>query len=326
MCALFGWLDYKGNVPYNILKKLTQTLANAAEERGTDAAGIAYIRDNNVKIYKRPRSAYRIHFNIPYGTHSVMGHTRMATQGDKKHNFNNHPFHGHADIDFAFAHNGIIYNDTALRKEKGLPDTKIETDSYVAVQLIEQQENVSFNTLKQMAEAVHGSFTFTLLDESGKLYIIKGSNPMCLLHFESLGLFVYASTETIVNKALKQTGFSRLQPVSIQLAEGDMISIDKYGIAEKAEFKPYIGQYYGKQHYFQWYDDYMEAAGYNFHEELLLDICHIYGVDEEDILLLLDYGYSCDEIEEMLTDYDLINETLKLIKMTDDFVPFPIGT
>lgn len=108
MCALFGWLDYKGNVPYNILKKLTQTLANAAEERGTDAAGIAYIRDNNVKIYKRPRSAHRIHFNIPYGTHSVMGHTRMATQGDKKHNFNNHPFHGHADIDFAFAHNGII--------------------------------------------------------------------------------------------------------------------------------------------------------------------------------------------------------------------------
>ena len=36
MCALFGWLNYKGIIPKKILKKLTQALANAAEERGTD--------------------------------------------------------------------------------------------------------------------------------------------------------------------------------------------------------------------------------------------------------------------------------------------------
>ncbi len=36
MCALFGWLDYKGIIPKKLLKKLTQALANAAEERGTD--------------------------------------------------------------------------------------------------------------------------------------------------------------------------------------------------------------------------------------------------------------------------------------------------
>ena len=42
MCALFGWLDYKGIVSDKLLKKLTQALANAAEERGTDASGIAY--------------------------------------------------------------------------------------------------------------------------------------------------------------------------------------------------------------------------------------------------------------------------------------------
>ena len=54
MCALFGWLDYKHIVPYKVLKKLTQALANAAEERGTDAAGISYIKDGRVTIYKRP--------------------------------------------------------------------------------------------------------------------------------------------------------------------------------------------------------------------------------------------------------------------------------
>ena len=63
----------------------------------------------------------------------------LTTQGNEKFNYNNHPFYGHADKNFAFAHNGVLYNDIEVRKEKHLPKTKIETDSYVAVQLIEQQ-------------------------------------------------------------------------------------------------------------------------------------------------------------------------------------------
>lgn len=118
MCALFGWLDYKGIIPYKTLKKLTQALANATEERGTDAAGISYIRDGKVVIYKRPKPAHKIRFNAPYGTIAIMGHTRMTTQGNQKFNQNNHPFSGHADKDFAFAHNGVLYNDIKLRKTK----------------------------------------------------------------------------------------------------------------------------------------------------------------------------------------------------------------
>ena len=91
MCALFGWLDYKGIIPKKILKKLTQALANAAEERGTDAAGISYIKDGKVTVYKRPRAAHLIRFNAPDDTKVIMGHTRMATQGDKRHNYNRSP-------------------------------------------------------------------------------------------------------------------------------------------------------------------------------------------------------------------------------------------
>ena len=117
MCALFGWLDYKRIVPYRVLKKLTQALANAAEERGTDAAGISYIKDGKVTIYKRPKPAHKLHFAPPEGTRAVVGHTRLATQGSEKNNANNHPFHGTAgDTSFAFAHNGVLWNDRELRK------------------------------------------------------------------------------------------------------------------------------------------------------------------------------------------------------------------
>lgn len=308
MCALFGWLDYKGIVPYRVLKKLTQALANAAEERGTDAAGISYVQNDKVVIFKRPKAAHKLHFNVPEGTKAVMGHTRMTTQGNQKYNYNNHPFPGIAgNTSFAFAHNGVLWNDKELRKEKLIPDTHIETDSYAACQLIEKQGKLDFDSLKYMAETVKGNFTFTVLDEQNSLYIIKGSNPMYLLHFESLGIYVYASTESIMKAALRRLGFHKFASEKIDTIEGDIIRIDKCGEITRSRFEPKI--YRSK--YMSWYDD---EPYYNVHEEILLAYCGCYGVDSEDVELLLEYGFTCDEIEEMLMDTDLFNEALHDVK------------
>ena len=42
----------------------------------------------------------------------------------------------------ALAHNGVLYNDRELRREQHLPTTPIETDSYIAVQLLEQGQQL----------------------------------------------------------------------------------------------------------------------------------------------------------------------------------------
>ena len=312
MCALFGWLDYRGIVPYRVLRKLTQALANAAEERGTDAAGISYINGGRVTIFKRPKAAHKLHFNAPDGTKAVMGHTRFATQGDKKQNYNNHPFAGHADKEFAFAHNGVLWNDKELRRDKVIPDTYIDTDSYIGVQLIEKQGKLNFDSLQYMAETVEGNFTFTVLDQTNSLYIIKGSNPMCLLHFETIGLFVYASTESIMKKALKQLGLHKFESKRIDTDEGDILCIDTNGRISRSQFQPKI--YRSK--YLSWYDD---EPYYNVHEELLLAYCGCYGVDTADVELLLEFGYTCDEIEDMLADHSLLHETLCAIKGEEEY-------
>lgn len=308
MCSLFGWLDYQRIMPYRMLRKLTQALANAAEERGTDAAGISYVRNGDVIIYKRPKPAHKLHLNPPEGTRAVMGHTRMATQGDKSQNFNNHPFHGVAgDTEFAFAHNGVMWNDRELRKDKIIPDTYIETDSYAACQLIESQKKLDFDSLKYMAETVEGNFTFTVLDEHNSLYIIKGSNPMCLLHFKDIGLYVYASTESIMKKALKQVGLHKFAMERVEIDEGDILRIDKNGVITRSQFEPklYRSKYMG------WYD---EEPYYGLHEELLLSYCGCYGVDSSDVELLLEYGYTCDEIEDMFADHNLLHEVLRDVR------------
>lgn len=315
MCSLFGFLDYQGLIPQKVVRKLTQALANAAEERGTDASGISYINEGNVVIYKRPKPAHKLHFNPTEGTRAVLGHTRLATQGNEKNNANNHPFYGNTgDTAFAFAHNGILYNDKELRKEKQLPVTAIETDSYIAVQLIESQQKLDFDSLRYMAEAVHGSFTFSLLDDNNSLYLVKGSNPLCLLHFASLGLYVYASTESIMKNALKRVGLHKFASERIETDEGDIIKIDKNGNITRSQFQP-APSYTHFSRCKWWYGDYEDY--YSTYEQTLVEMAHCFGVDEDDVILLLDYGYTADEVADLMMDAELFQETIRDVKFME---------
>ena len=160
-----------------------------------------------------------------------------------------------------------------------------------------------------MAESVQGSFCFTALDENNTLYIIKGSNPMCLLHFAQLGLYIYASTESILKKALQKSGFHKYRFEVLNVDEGTILKIDRYGFLQES-FR------FGK--WYNWYDE-LEEEYYTQQEELLLEMCNCYGVTEDDILLLLDYGYSADEIEEMLCDSNLLLETLCAVRCEEEF-------
>jgi hypothetical protein len=90
-----------------------------------------------------------------------------------------------------------------------------------------------------MAENVQGNFTFTVLDEDNKLYFVKGSNPLYLINFKQLGLYVYSSTKTIMDNALKKVGMQNLKFEVIPVAEGDIISINKYGKVERSQFETF---------------------------------------------------------------------------------------
>ena len=175
MCGLYGVLSYGNKV--KDMAEITEALAVESAVRGTDATGIAYNKNSKLTVFKKSKSAYEMSFSAPKNTVAVMGHTRHATQGTLNFNGNNHPFKGMCgDEEFALAHNGIICNDKKLRRELRLPSTIIDTDSYIAVQLIESQKKLDFKSLKYMAEKVEGSFSFSVLDSNDNLYIVKGDS------------------------------------------------------------------------------------------------------------------------------------------------------
>ncbi len=312
MCALFGFLDYGHKVPLKVLQKLLQALANASEVRDSHACGIAYNKGSRLTIYKRPKPAHKLHLHIPNGTSAVMGHTRFTTQGSEKQNYNNHPFTGTAGKTFALAHNGVLYNDRYLRRELHLPETQIETDSYIAVQLIESEQELNFNSLRHMAEAVSGSYTFTLLDADNNLWFVKGDNPLHLIHFPELGLYLYSSTAEIMNEALKHSPLFWLHHEIIEADEGDLLCIHPDGSIERDSFRPIV---YAP--HFRWSmcdlygcDAVDDSADDDADLDTLLAYCGCFGVTEDEVRYLRELGYCYDEIEELLFDPIAFHEAM----------------
>lgn len=309
MCCLFGMLDYKHLLHQRQKNRILQALGCAAEDRGTDASGIAYNSDNRLCIYKRPKAAHKMHFGVPGNVSVIMGHTRMTTQGDEKRNRNNHPFYGSTpDMEFALAHNGVLYNDNILRKQEKLPATKIETDSYIAVQLIEQKRKLNFDSLKYMAESIEGSFTITVLDRNDNLYFVKGDNPMCIYHYPGLGIYLYSSTEDIMKKALKKLPRDLGLYEKVNLSGGDILKIDKFGKQTKGAFEFYDWNfgYHSRSRIYPPYSfslDEPKSESFKYRQEYidLLRLNATYcGYTEDIIDEMLDVGYSTDDIEEML--------------------------
>ena len=306
MCCLFGLMDCRGYFGAKKKAHILSLLASECEERGTDATGIAYCTNGHLNIYKRPAAAHELRFRCPGDSRVIMGHTRMATQGNAVRNRNNHPFTGNAaGGKFALAHNGILYNDRLLRCTNGLPRTKIETASYIAVQLIEQKKVLDFSSLKYMAEQVEGTFAFTVLDEHENLYFVKGDNPLCLYHYPRTGIYLYASTETILKRALNRLRLPLGKPERIELMCGDILKITASGQQAMNTFDA-SNLILPWGYCSMWPDSRKNTGKKQTTEKEYLDelksVACCYGYSPDAVDRMLASGFTTDEVEEFLYD------------------------
>ena len=297
MCCLFGLIDVKHQLSGAEKNRIVSILAEASEARGTDATGYACISHGKLIIEKQPLPAHRMKFRIPKDAYVIMGHTRMTTQGNAQKNKNNHPFFGRVhDTPFALAHNGVLSNDTSLRKTHGLPRSKIETDSYVAVQLIEKQNSLDPESVKYMAEQVKGTYNFTILDRTNKLYIIKGNNPLCLYYFKKFGFYLYASTKPILEEALAEMGYQILAHEEIKVADGEILMIDEKGTFSREYFTAPVSAYsFPLGNY--WEPMTAEPTGYR---KYMMEYAATIGIPQKELDWLHHAGYHTYDIEEAI--------------------------
>lgn len=305
MCGLCGMLSYSDQ-PVSDLYDLIHSLMESSASRGTDAAGIAFCADGKLNIWKEGKSAYRISFKPPENIRAFMGHTRHSTQGSEKRNRNNHPFYGKVKNGcFALAHNGVLTNERELRRMYQLPKTKIETDSFAAVQLLEKLGTLNHKSMKEMAEAVEGSYSFSILDSKGTLSLIRGDSPLVLLHFPDLKRYVYASTEEILWRALIETEmFEWLKAgmyEEIAISSGEILSITEKGVLTQSKFHYKEVAY---SYFCDWRNYEISSETNGFQEDSYLsalrEIAPMIGSSSEKVDELASAGFSCEEIEEYI--------------------------
>ncbi len=311
MCGLYGFINYSGEKIKN-LSDLTNSLAEQSAVRGTDATGIAFCSKLGMNVIKDSKSAYKLNFKHSEDVISLIGHTRHATQGSEKRNYNNHPFSGKCkNARFFLAHNGVLTNDMDLRKQYKLPKTRVETDSYIAVQLLESRKYLDFDSIKFMAEHTEGSFSYSILDDKNTVWLVKGDSPISILHFPKLKIYVYASTDEILYKSLIDYPplFSALKKgdfKEISMSEGEILKIHSDGIVERSTFE--CSYYYCRS----WWDygSYTTSSkkvkaslGTDDYIKDLKSIAAYQGYSPDDIDELIQSGITPDEIEDYLYCY-----------------------
>ena len=319
MCCLFGLLDYRGELTLKDRQRILKVLSVECEARGTDATGIAYFVNDHLSIQKAAKPAHRMRFQLSSKARYIMGHTRLTTQGSEKKVYNNHPFGYQAgSTTFALAHNGVLNNEDELRRKYGLQKTRVETDSFIAAQLLGRLRRVNFNTLQRMAEEVRGTFTFTVLDEYNNLFFVKGDNPMCICHFPNYGLYLYASTQDILFKALAKLNLSSATKELIPIRQGEIIKIASDGSISGSRFDdshlllnqsllwPYTGSW--TLHASPFTEE--EEQAQEEYLEDLFDFAEYNGVHREDLQLLLESGYDVTDLEELIFNPDWLEECL----------------
>lgn len=296
MCSLFGFVNYSNRVSNKILQDIYKYLAKESEVRGKHATGVAYIHKEKVQVVKKAVEGSQFKFKIPQDLNVLMGHTRHTTQGSEKDNFNNHPFKGKVEGNkFALAHNGMIWNDKILRQDLNMPKTHIETDSYIAVQLLELLGTVTKDSVAKMCESLKGVYTFTVLDQNNTLFIAKGENPISVIDFKDLGLLVYASTNDILWRAIGNTTLGPAmmnqelgEHVVIKVNNGEVIEIDDKGGVSHHNFT--VTKSYDVQECHLLVDEENQMLEYLYDDASLL------GIDIDEAQYWLDQGYSLEDI------------------------------
>ncbi len=150
-----------------------------------------------------------------------------------------------------------MHNDLDLRKEYNLSETDIQTDSYIAVQLLENVSELNEKSVAETAEKIEGSFVFTILDGKNNSYFVRGENPLALYHYADYGFYIYASTDQILQSALKKFGLFKYRFLKVDSDIGDIIHINNCGNLSRSRFdvSRLFEPIYGCRYPQLWYDD-----------------------------------------------------------------------
>ncbi|KLO24987.1 amidophosphoribosyltransferase [Marinitoga sp. 1155] len=293
-CGIFGvFLENKSNtIPY-IVEGLI-----SLQHRGQESAGIAYEKNNEIKVYKKMGMVADIFSNgivKKINSHIAIGHVRYSTRG-KSEIQNSQPFHVRfRNEHFAIAHNGQIENSEKLRNELEEKGTIFLTESDTELILHILIKNLSKNilewTLKDIARTifkyVSPSYSLLLLFKDRIIAIRDKYGYRPLYYYESENGYFISSEDS---------GFNFLNPDYKNIKEilpGEAIEFSAYGI-KKYKIESNKKRFCFFEHiYFARPDSNIFGRNVHLMREELGKLCAMENPIDADIVVpVLDSGFS----------------------------------
>jgi glucosamine--fructose-6-phosphate aminotransferase (isomerizing) len=178
MCGIIGYIGSNHAMPILVegLKRL--------EYRGYDSAGVAILDNGTLEVEKTQGKISRLEALLgrrPFAGNTGIAHTRWATHGEP----NTENAHPHTDCkgEIAVAHNGIIENYTAIKRqlEKEGHRFVTQTDTEVIAHLIEKFYEDSLEEAVQRAVAqLEGTYGLVIVSrrERDKIIGVRNGSPL----------------------------------------------------------------------------------------------------------------------------------------------------
>jgi glucosamine--fructose-6-phosphate aminotransferase (isomerizing) len=248
MCGIFGIIANNcSTISRDSFLNCFTTMMKLSESRGKDSSGVITITDELVNVLKRPlpikklsltKSFYNIKDNFLLSSKNkslaLLGHTRMATNGNCFTHFNNQPI---LRDDLLLIHNGIITNENSLQVQYDIKDRKTETDSEIFLCLINYFEKNGFNykfACIKALELIQGANSVGCFSAKHKQFFLSSSNGSLYYYISTNGNELFFSSEKyILSQALKyilETPLSKQidETRILQLTDKSYILIDLY--------------------------------------------------------------------------------------------------
>lgn len=210
------------------------------ESRGKDATGfvaVSFEGDITLDKINQPASTFVTERRlIPGTTQTVLGHTRLATQGVPEINANNHP------VQFGpmfVTHNGHISNDWELFREKDITATA-QVDSEIIPALLYKEGSI--DKPEKVLETLEGAMAIAALDvrQPEKLLLARGaSSPLVIV--ETANIIMWASTENALREAWGKTIGTPPSKAKFQYVPEGMGYVIEHGVMESFTFEPNDG-------------------------------------------------------------------------------------
>ncbi|MDR3214929.1 MAG: glutamine--fructose-6-phosphate transaminase (isomerizing) [Bacilli bacterium] len=179
MCGIVGYTGPKkaNDIIINGLKTL--------EYRGYDSAGIAFVKDNKINVYRevgRIAALEKMIENVEAAQLGI-GHTRWATHG-KPSPENAHP-HTSMNRMITLVHNGVIENYLEIKEDLSSKGYTFQgqTDTEVIANYLEDDYKKTKDmkqSIMNMMKTMHGAYALGILcsDDKDTLYCVKNKTPM----------------------------------------------------------------------------------------------------------------------------------------------------